>query len=85
MKARTRAIKGSGSRNAGLAMAFKLLLEGESRWRRVNSPHLVPLVHAGVKFPDGKARILPDMPEEVKQTVLKVQEDAADLMSIHNT
>ena len=84
VKARTRVTKGAGSRNAGLAMAFKLLLEGESRWRRVNSPHLVPLVHAGVKFPDGKTRILPDRPEEIKQAVLKVQKDAADLASIHN-
>ena len=84
VKARTRTTKGAGSRNAGLAMAFKLLLEGEDRWRRVNSPHLVALVHAGVEFPDGKTRILPDMPEEAKQAVLKVQRDAADLASIHN-
>jgi len=84
VKARTRTTKGAGSRNAGLAMAFKLLLEAEKCWRRVNSPHLVALVHAGVEFPDGKTRILPDMPEEAKQAVLKVQEDAADLASIHN-
>ena len=84
VKARTRTTKGAGSRNAGLAMAFKLLLEAEKCWRRVNSPHLVALVHAGVEFPDGKTRILPDMPEEAKQVVLKVQEDAADLRSIHN-
>ena len=50
----------------------------------MNSPHLVALVQAGVEFPDGKTRILPDMPEEAKQAVLKVQEDAADLRSIHN-
>ena len=29
VKARTRTTKGAGSRNAGLAMAFKLLLEAE--------------------------------------------------------
>jgi len=45
VKARTRTTKGAGSRQAGLAMAFKLLL--------------VALVQAGVKFPDGKTRILP--------------------------
>ena len=84
VKARTRTTKGAGSRNAGLAMAFKLLLEAEKCWRRVNSPHLVALVHAGVEFPDGKTRILPDMPQEAKQAVLKVQEDAADSASIHN-
>ena len=33
---------------AGLAMAFKLLVAMEERWRRVNAPHLVALVAAGV-------------------------------------
>jgi hypothetical protein len=50
----------------------------------VNLSHLVALVHAGVKFPDGKTRILPDMPEQAEQAVLKVQEDAAELTSIRN-
>jgi transposase-like protein len=77
VKARTRTTKGAGSRQAGLAMAFKLLLEAEQQWRRVNSSHLVALVHAGVKFPDGRTRILPDMPEQAEQAVLKVQIDAA--------
>jgi hypothetical protein len=39
-------------------MAFKLLLSAEERWRRVNAPHLVPLVRAGVKFPNGQAQML---------------------------
>jgi hypothetical protein len=39
-------------------MAFKLLLSAEERWRRVNALHLVPLVRAGVEFPDGQAKIL---------------------------
>ena len=58
VKARTRVTKGAGSRDAGLAMAFKLLTQAETRWRRVNSTHLVALVHAGVKFPDGQTGIL---------------------------
>jgi putative transposase len=58
VKARTKKTKGAGSRNAGLAMAFKLLLSAEQRWRRVNAPHLVALVRAGVKFPDGEAQML---------------------------
>ena len=58
VKARTKKTKGAGSRKAGLAMAFKLLLSAEERWRRVNAPHLVPLVQAGVKFPDGQAQML---------------------------
>jgi putative transposase len=34
-------------------MAFKLLDAAQDRWRRVNSPELVPLVRAGVQFKDG--------------------------------
>jgi putative transposase len=55
VKARTKVTKGAGSRKAGLAMAFKLLLAAERHWRRVNAPHLVALVRAGVKFPNGQA------------------------------
>lgn len=62
IRARTRVTKGAGSRNAALAMAFKLLLMAEKRWRKVNSAHLVSLVQAGVKFPDGKTQVLPDLP-----------------------
>ena len=58
VKARTKLTKGAGSRKAGLAMAFKLLLAAEKHWRRVNTPHLVPLVRAGVKFPNGRADML---------------------------
>jgi len=58
VKARTKKTKGAGSRKAGLAMAFKLLLSAEKHWRRVNAPHLVALVRAGVKFPNGQAKML---------------------------
>ncbi len=34
VKARTKKTKGAGPRNAGLAMAFKLLLSAEKRWHR---------------------------------------------------
>ena len=54
VKARTKKTKGAGSRKAGLAMAFKLLLAAEKRWRRISAPHLVALVQAGVKFSDGQ-------------------------------
>jgi hypothetical protein len=74
VKARTRVTKGAGSRDAGLAMVFKLLTQAESRWRRVNSPHLVALVAAGVKFPDGKTRILPDLSSD---SIVNLQVDAA--------
>jgi len=58
VKARTTLTKGAGSRKAGLAMAFSLWLAPEKHWPRVNAPHLVPLVGAGLKFPNGQAKVL---------------------------
>jgi len=54
VRLRTRVTKGAGSRAAGLAMAYKLVRAAEDRWRRVNAPHLVPLVRAGALFIDGQ-------------------------------
>ena len=54
MRARTRVTKDPGSKQAGLAMAFKLLQAAEGRWRAVNGPHLVALVRAGASFEKGK-------------------------------
>src|ERR671912_1759046 len=54
VRARTRVTKGPGSRQAGLAMVFKLLEAAESRWRAVNGPHLVALVRAGARFEKGR-------------------------------
>lgn len=76
VKARTRVTKGAGSRKAGLAMAFKLLMMAEKRWRKVNSPHLVALVQAGVLFPDGQTRILPEMPKSSDSLFVKPVEVA---------
>jgi transposase-like protein len=81
VKARTRVTKGAGSRDAGLAMAFKLLTQAEDRWRRLNGPHLVALVHAGVKFPDGKTRILPDL---LSDSVVNLPVDATSDLAVHN-
>ena len=53
VRLRTRVTKGPGSRAAGLAMVFKLLLTAEQSWRKLNGAELVPLVRAGVKFIDG--------------------------------
>jgi len=81
VKARTRSTKGAGSRKAGLAMAFKLLIMAEKRWRRVNSSHLVALVQTGIIFPDGKTRILPDLPSN---SVVNSLVDATQELAIHN-
>ena len=53
VKLRQRVTKGAGSRAAGLAMAFKLLLAAERTWRRLNGQELLPLVAEGVAFRDG--------------------------------
>ena len=34
-------------------MAYKLLDMAQARWRRLDGAHLLPLVRAGVQFPDG--------------------------------
>ena len=51
---RTKVTKGPGSRDAGLAMAFKLIESAQDHWRMVNAPHLVALVRAGATFTRGK-------------------------------
>lgn len=53
VKLRQRVTKGAGSRKAGLAMAYRLLLLAEATWRRLNGHQLLPLVRAGVRFVDG--------------------------------
>ena len=53
VRLRQRVTKGAGSRNKGLLMAFQLLVMAERRWRRVNAPHLVPLVRDGTSRRDG--------------------------------
>lgn len=81
VKARTRTTKGAGSRQAGLAMAFKLMQMAEKRWRKVNSAHLVPLVLTGVTFPDGETHILPDLPTN---SISHAPVEATFGLAIHN-
>ncbi len=54
VRLRTKVTKGAGSREAAMAMAFKLLDAAQARWRRINGHELVPLVRAGAIFIDGK-------------------------------
>ena len=46
--------KGCGSRIATLTMVFKLGLEAQKHWRRLNGSELVAKVVVGVKFIDGE-------------------------------
>jgi transposase-like protein len=84
VKARTRKTKGAGSRKAGLAMAFKLLLASEKRWRKLNAPHLVALVRAGVQFPNGQAKMFEaePAPEDLFMPAPWIR--AASDLPIHN-
>ena len=53
VKLRTRVTKGAGSKQAALAMAYKLLDAAQERWRRFNGHELVADVLADAKFKDG--------------------------------
>jgi putative transposase len=53
VRLRTKVTKGPGSRAAGLAMTFKLIVAAQDRWRAINGPHLVALVRAGAVFRKG--------------------------------
>ena len=73
VRLRTKVTKGSGSRAAGLAMAYKLIEAAQTRWRAVNAPHLVALVRAGAVFHKGKllerpVDITPTEPEKSPET-----------------
>ena len=54
VRARTDVTKGPGSRQAGLAMIFKLMETAEGRWRKLTGAHLVALVRAGAEFRNGE-------------------------------
>ena len=54
VRARTDITKGPGSREAGLAMIFKLMEAAEGRWRKLTGAHLVALVRAGARFVNGE-------------------------------
>jgi putative transposase len=54
VRARTDLTKGPGSRQAGLAMIFKLIEAAQGRWRKLTGSHLVALVRAGAEFKNGE-------------------------------
>jgi putative transposase len=45
--------KGAGSKTAALAMAYKLLVTAQKRWRRFNGHELITEVLDGATFKDG--------------------------------
>ena len=54
VRLRQRVTKGPSCREAGTAMAYKLLDAAQARWRRINGHELVALVRAGATFIDGQ-------------------------------
>jgi putative transposase len=54
VRARTDLTKGPGSREAGLAMCFKLIEAAEGRLRRVDAPELVALRSRRREFLNGR-------------------------------
>ena len=50
---RTYKTKGPGSREAGLAMVFKLVEQAQKRWRKLNGSDLLTDVIGGIQFVDG--------------------------------
>jgi putative transposase len=54
VRLRTHRTKGCGSRIATLTMVFKLCIEAQKHWRRLNGSELIPKVVTGVKFVDGE-------------------------------
>ncbi len=53
VRQRTSRTKGSGSRNATLAMVFKLALCAEKRWRPLNGSDQLGVLVKGGQFKDG--------------------------------
>ncbi len=54
VRLRTYRTKGPGSREAGLAMAFKLARKAESRWRKLNGAEKLQELIDGIVFVDGE-------------------------------
>jgi putative transposase len=54
VRLRTYRTKGPGSREAGLAMAFKLARKAESRWRKLNGSGKLQDLIDGIVFVDGE-------------------------------
>jgi transposase-like protein len=56
VRLRTYRTKGPGSREAGLAMAFKLARKAESRWRKLNGSERFQELIDGIVFVDGERK-----------------------------
>ncbi len=62
VRLRTNVTKGAGSRSAGLAMAFRLLLLAQASWRKLNAPALLAAIRNGAVYINGLAKPQPTQP-----------------------
>ncbi|MEW5796990.1 MAG: IS256 family transposase, partial [Candidatus Zixiibacteriota bacterium] len=53
VKLRTNAARRIKSPRSALYLIFQLIVRAQKRWRRINAPHVVTKVLAGVTFEDG--------------------------------
>lgn len=53
VRLRTKKTKGCGTRMATLAMVFKLVLEAQKTWKRIQGYQFIPFVLKNMKFVDG--------------------------------
>jgi putative transposase len=56
---RTRRTKGCLSRTTGLAMAFKLMMSAQGKWRKLDGRNRLPEIIRGVEFRDGLRHLQP--------------------------
>ncbi len=54
---RTKRTKGCLSRKTGLAMAFKLMMSAQKKWRKLDGQNRLPEIIQGVEFRDGLRQI----------------------------
>jgi putative transposase len=56
---RTKRTKGCLSRKTGLAMAFKLMMSAQVKWRKLDGRNRLPEIIQGVEFRDGLRHLQP--------------------------
>ena len=64
---RTKRTKGCLSRKTGLAMAFKLMMSAQKKWRKLDGRNRLPEIIQGVQFRDGSATFKPP-PDQASPT-----------------
>ena len=74
VKLRQRTTKGAGSRAAGLAMAFRLLLLAQKGWRKLNATAKLELVRQGAKYTNG---VMTQAPPTISETQHQPENAAA--------